>query len=47
MPDWKAFMLETALPWTELGPVDLAALRRLASILLKVDIRAAQALLPL
>ena len=32
MPDLRAFMEETALPVTEVGPVDFCALRRLASI---------------
>src|ERR1017187_10161833 len=32
MPVWRAFMEETALPVTEVGPVDFWALRRLASI---------------
>jgi hypothetical protein len=39
MPDLRAFMEETALPVTEVGPVDFCALRRFASIWRRVDIR--------
>src|ERR1700730_3031869 len=38
MPVLRAFMEETALPVTEVGPVDFWALRRLASIWRRVDI---------
>jgi len=43
MPDPRAFMLETALPATERGPLDRRALRRFAAICLMVGIKKGQA----